>query len=275
MRRAQRESWIRSAITSHAGALPPREFKARVARLGATARLRAAEELEVWRARRQLRNRPHARIVTVIPSIGRDRLVASVRTALEQTIRNHHVVVVSDGSPLPPLPDDPRLTVIALRRRYGVAAVPRNVGIRSSASEFVAFLDDDNTWTPDHLERMVPSLARGADLVYGAVQWVDVGGAPIGTLSVAFDRDRLREENYVDTNAMVIRRTRRARFRVVPRRRGDSTFEDWELAWRTSRRGNVVHVEAATARVLVHDGSQFSTPRPDQVAEAGYVAAVQ
>jgi glycosyltransferase involved in cell wall biosynthesis len=213
--------------------------------------------------------------VTVIPSIGRERLGAAVRSALGQTIRNHHVVVVSDGSPLPALPDDPRLTVVNLRRHYGVAALPRNVGVRVSDSEFVAFLDDDNTWTPDHLQRLVPPLVRGADLAYGGLQWVDADGEPLGTLSVPFDRGRLRDENFVDTNAMVLRRTRGTRFRVVPRRRGDATFEDWELAWRTSRWGNVVHVDVTTALVLVHDGSQFSVPRPDQVPASRFAAAGQ
>jgi hypothetical protein len=69
-----------------------------------------------------------------------------------------------------------------------------------------------------------------------------------------------------------VRRSRAARFRVVPRRRGDATFEDWELAWRLSRRGRVVHVPAATACVRVHAGSEFSLPRTDQVRQSEQVA---
>jgi glycosyltransferase involved in cell wall biosynthesis len=187
-----------------------------------------------------------------------------VQCALGQRVTDHHVVVVSDGCRLPRLPADPRLSVVTLRRRYGSPALARNVGIRASRSDHVAFLDDDNTWTPDHLASLLPALAAGADLAYGAVRWVDADDRPLGTLAIAFDRKRLRDENFVDTNATVVTRSSRSRFRVVPRRRGDATFEDWELAWRLSRHGRVVHVPVATANVRVHAGSQFSLPRPDQ-----------
>ncbi|WP_231591453.1 glycosyltransferase [Saccharothrix sp. ST-888] len=34
----------------------------------------------------------------------------------------------------------------------------RNVGIRLSSSRYVAFLDDDNEWEPDHLGPAVGAL---------------------------------------------------------------------------------------------------------------------
>ncbi|MDQ1521727.1 MAG: hypothetical protein QOI55_2800 [Actinomycetota bacterium] len=243
----------------------------RLLRCGSTARLRLAEAIEVRRARRQLRSIPAARTVTVIPTIGRDRLVGAVRSALDQTVRDHHVVVVSDGRALPPLPYDARLTVIALRRRYGLPALPRNVGVRVSRSQYVAFLDDDNTWTRDHLESVLPALASGADLAYSGLEWVAEDGRQLGTQSVPFDRARLRDDAYVDTNTIVMTRSRLTRFRVIPRRLGDATFEDWELAWRSSRRGRVVHVPAVTVRVCVHEGSQF-VPRVDLDLDLDLVA---
>jgi hypothetical protein len=84
-------------------------------------------------------------------------------------------------------------------------------------------------------------------------------------MSEPFERRRLRDEHIVDTSAMVMRRSRRARFRVVPRFRGDATFEDWELAWRVSRRGRVEHVPAVTTCVRVHTGSLFSHAPDDLV----------
>jgi hypothetical protein len=253
-------AWAEAAVTRRAGTYPPRELKARVGRWRATLRLRLAEEREVWRTRigATHRRRARATVVTVVPSIGRSSLVPAVRSALAQTVTDHHVVVVSDGRPLPPLPEHPRLSVLRLSRGRGVAALVRNVGIRTSSSRFLAFLDDDNTWAPDHLERTLPALEDGADLAYAGVQWIADDGARLGTMAVPFERRRLRDEHFVDTSAMVMRRTRQARFRDVPRFRGDATFEDWELAWRVSRRGRVVHVPAMTARVRVHDGSLFS-----------------
>jgi hypothetical protein len=264
---------VAGAVSDRAGLLPPREVKVRVLRALPTLRLRAAEAREVRRARRHLRRNVTAETVTVIPSIGRPELREAVASALGQTIEDHRVVVVSDGCDLPPLPADDRLTVVVLRRRYGSAALPRNVGIRATHSRYVAFLDDDNVWRTDHLECLRPVLDAGADLAYSALEWVDANGRSLGTLSVPYDRSRMRDQNFVDTNTIVVRRSRRARFRVVPRRRGDATFEDWELAWRLSRRGTVVHVSAPTARVRVHSGSQFIVPGVDDLPTTIALAA--
>ena len=259
-----------------AGALPPREAKVRTQRCAPTLLLRGAEAFEVRRARRAIGPTAHARIVTIIPTIGRDLLRAAVASALAQTVRDHHVVVVSDGRPLPLLPDDPRLSIVFLRRQYGVAALARNVGIRASASEYVAFLDDDNLWRPDHLERLLRSLANGTDLAYSGLEWIGDDGRSLGAQSIAFDRSRLRDESFVDTSTIVVRRSPRTRFRDVPRRYGDATFEDWELVWRLSRRGRVVHVPASTVVVRAHGGQCFVprvAPPPVPVPPAPSVAA--
>jgi hypothetical protein len=93
-------------------------------------------------------------VTTVIPTYRRPvELGAAVRSALAQTVRDHTVIVVDDGAGLPDdLPSDDRLIAVSLSRNTGVLGVVRNVGIRLARSEFVAFLDDDNTWEPDHLE---------------------------------------------------------------------------------------------------------------------------
>jgi hypothetical protein len=266
---------VAAVVSERAGLLPPREAKVRVTRALPTLRLRMVEAREVHRARRRLGRDVVAETVTVIASIGRPELRDAVASALAQTVDDHRVVVVSDGCDLPPLPPDDRLTVIVLRRRYGSAALPRNVGIRATHSRYLAFLDDDNTWRADHLQCLRPALDAGADLAYSALEWVDAHNRSLGTLSVPYDRARMRDENLVDTNTIVVRRSRHARFRVVPRRRGDATFEDWELAWRLSRRGAVVHVPEPTARVRVHSGSQFIVPGVDVPPATVAVAAVR
>jgi glycosyltransferase involved in cell wall biosynthesis len=242
------------------GALPPREAKLRAVRVIHNAQLRAIEPIEVARARRQLRTPARATTVTVIASIGRPSLPATVRSALAQTVTDHHVVVVSDGCALPEVPPDPRVSVVAMRRRHGSASLARNIGIGVSESRFLAFLDDDNTWAPDHLERLLPALEQGADLAYGTIRWIDEDDMVLREMLIPFDRVRLREENYIDTNAIVTRRSRQSRFRCVERRKGDATAEDWELAWRVSRRGRVVEVAGGIANLRVHDGSTFSPP---------------
>src|SRR5271154_1794032 len=89
------------------------------------------------------------------PTVG--RALASV---FAQTFTDYEVVVVNDGS------TDDTASVLA---RYGdkirVVTQPnrglpaaRNSGIHASSGEYVAFLDDDDEWLPQMLERCAAVL---------------------------------------------------------------------------------------------------------------------
>ena len=114
-----------------------------------------------------------ARSVTVvIPTYNRaDLLRRCLCSLVEQTFKNFDVVVCDDGS------TDHTGSVTSefstlLRMRYlwaansGGAAVPRNRGWRASSATYIAFLDSDDWWTPEKLQRCFDALERGADLVF-------------------------------------------------------------------------------------------------------------
>jgi glycosyltransferase involved in cell wall biosynthesis len=80
----------------------------------------------------------------------------AVDSALAQTCRDIEVIVVDDGSTdgsVDALRDleDPRLRVI--RESHGGSAAARNAGLRLATGELVAFLDADDRWAPQNLER--------------------------------------------------------------------------------------------------------------------------
>jgi glycosyltransferase involved in cell wall biosynthesis len=99
-------------------------------------------------------------VSVVIPVYNRAHLLGrAIRSVLAQTFQNLELVVVDDGSTdgsagaVAPF-EDPRIRVIRLPRNRGVSRA-RNIGIQDARGHLVAFLDSDDEWLPDKLERQV------------------------------------------------------------------------------------------------------------------------
>ncbi|MEU3842931.1 glycosyltransferase family A protein [Streptomyces sp. NPDC028635] len=260
MRRIVRAPW--ELLKGAFGWLVLFELRNKVLLAPSALRLRRLETAEVRRLAPAAAPPPAALVATVIATHRRpDALRAAVRSALAQSVRDQVVIVVDDGAGLPELPDDPRLFAVSLARNTGVAGVVRNVGIRLTRSRYVAFLDDDNLWEPDHLERALAVLEApdGPDGVYTALRRVLPDGTERDVLSVPFDRRRAARESFLDTNAFVARRTRALHFSRLRRTPEVMPREDWELIRRYSRGHRVRHVPHATVRYLVNPGSFYTT----------------
>jgi GT2 family glycosyltransferase len=89
-------------------------------------------------------------------------LDVAVRSALESEGVAVTVVVVDNGSDLPPqLPADPRITLLSNPENVGVAA-GRNQGAVAGTSELICFLDSDARLHPATLSRLAAPLADPA-----------------------------------------------------------------------------------------------------------------
>ncbi|MFC1411670.1 glycosyltransferase family 2 protein [Streptacidiphilus sp. N1-12] len=227
-------------------------------------RLRRFEDAEVLRLAPATAQVPSALVATVIATHRRpEALAAAVRSALAQTEPDQVVVVVDDGAGLPPagaLPDDPRLFAVSLSRNIGTAGVVRNVGIRLTRSRYVAFLDDDNLWEPDHLAQALAVLQApgGPDAVYTALRRLRADGTEQDVLSVPFSRRRSARESFLDTNAFVARRVPALHFSRLRRTPEVLPREDWELIRRYSRRRRVQHLPSPTVRYLMNPQSYYT-----------------
>lgn len=126
-------------------------------------------------------------ISVVMPCFNAEPFVEeAVRSALGQTYGNVELVVVDDGST-----DGSPAVLARLQREFGsrlkllhtarVGPYPaRNLGLRATAGEFVAFLDADDWWEADCLETLHAALdGKPLDIAYCG--WQNVGvGAPGG-----------------------------------------------------------------------------------------------
>jgi glycosyltransferase involved in cell wall biosynthesis len=280
---------LRRVLRRHFGWLPLYELRNKVRYAHTVPRVWLFESAEVRRLRAALPTGAAPLVTTVIPTYRRpESLAAAVRSALAQTVRDQRIIVVDDGGGLPDLPQDPRLVAVSLARNTAVLGVVRNVGIRLADSEFVAFLDDDNEWEPEHLETALAALRPGAphasdvpnapnaldaldaqdsrarcpEGVYTALRRVFPDGRELDVLSVPFDRRLAREEGFLDANGFVARRSRALRFSRLRRDRGVLPREDWATLYRYSRRHVIRHVPVPTVRYLVNPETYYTVWDP-------------
>ncbi|MCV7319858.1 hypothetical protein AWB99_02080 [Mycolicibacterium confluentis] len=242
---------------------PVYETRNRIVGRAATQRNRVFQDSEVRRLRQELGGRRVvAEILVVIPTYRRPEGVKrAVASALAQTRDDLAVIVVDDGGGLPgDLPVDPRLHAVSLRRNTATLGLVRNVAIHLAESEYIAFLDDDNVWTPDHLNAALCALEADPGLggVYTTLRRLKPDGSELDVLGLPFDRKLLRWHPYIDANSIVVRRSANIDFSVVPRNRNTLPKEDWEYVWRTSRRSRLSHVPAVTVLYAVNPDSYYT-----------------
>lgn len=202
-----------------------------------------------------------ALVATIVPTYKRpEQLVEAVHSALAQTVRDQRIIVVDDGGGLPQLPQDPRLVAFSLSRNCTRAGVVRNVGIRLANARYLAFLDDDNTWEPNHLATALAALEQDPGLggVYTALRRVLADGTEHDVVSEPFDVRTARERAYLDPNIFVARSATGLRFSRLRRDRGLLPREDWVTIYRFCRRHRVAHLPEPTVRYLVNPGSYYT-----------------
>src|SRR5215472_12900978 len=99
-------------------------------------------------------------VSVIIPTLDRPKLLLrAFGSVLRQTHRDIEVIVVADRSDPETVSavrsvEDPRLRLI-LNPHPSTAAGARNVGADHAMGEWIAFLDDDDEWLPNKLERQL------------------------------------------------------------------------------------------------------------------------
>ncbi|MEB3338759.1 MAG: glycosyltransferase family 2 protein [Leptolyngbyaceae bacterium] len=113
-------------------------------------------------------------------------IAAAVRSVLAQTYINFELLIIDDGSPDRSVAiceefTDPRITIIRQANR-GLAGA-RNTGIRHAQGEYLAFLDGDDLWLPEKLERHVQHLEASptVGVSFSRSAFIDQAGNPLGT----------------------------------------------------------------------------------------------
>lgn len=160
------------------------------------------------------------KVAVVIPCYNAQAtLTQTLDSALAQSLKDFYIVAVNDGS------QDETVEILAdYTRRYPKKfyvinqsnqgqTVAKNVGLKQSRSEFVAFLDSDDLWLPDKLEKQVAlmSVNLGIGLCYTAAYQIDRQETIVGEIGVSSSHrgrcfnDLIVRNNIVASSVMVRR----------------------------------------------------------------------
>lgn len=118
-------------------------------------------------------------------------VLESVSSVIDQTYINWELIIVDDASndstvlSLKEISrQDERIKIIYLDVNSG-SAVSRNTGIKLAKGDFIAFLDSDDIWLPNKLEKQINfMLLNNVDFSYSAYQKSNEEGDVLGDVNV-------------------------------------------------------------------------------------------
>jgi GT2 family glycosyltransferase len=121
-------------------------------------------------------------ISVIIPTYNAERtILETIASVLQQTFSDFELIVINDGSTDRTLEllntvKDARLKIFSYLN--GGVPVARNRGITHAIGDFLAFLDNDDLWTPDKLELQLAALQQHpeAGVVYSWAYYMDEKG---------------------------------------------------------------------------------------------------
>jgi glycosyltransferase involved in cell wall biosynthesis len=120
------------------------------------------------------------RVSVIVPLYQKARYIErALESIRDQTYTDHEVIVVDDGSTDGGADrvlafNDPRVRLVGQRNRGPGAA--RNRGIAEARGEYVAFLDADDVWVPDHLAKAVVQLDEHPEVTTATCAYVALSG---------------------------------------------------------------------------------------------------
>lgn len=156
-------------------------------------------------------------VSVVIPSYKCEKYIAeTLESVINQTYRDMEIIIVNDCSPdhcesiiLEYMKKDQRIRYIKNENNVGVAE-SRNVGVCASKGEYVAFLDSDDVWSLDKIEKQVKHLQqKDGYFSYASYRLIDASGRDLNKayqVPESVDYKQLLHFNVINSSTAVIKR---------------------------------------------------------------------
>jgi glycosyltransferase involved in cell wall biosynthesis len=198
-------------------------------------------------------------VSVIVPTHNRpDMLRGAIASILAQSYTNFEIIVVNDaGKDVAYVIDeinDARIKYFRHEKNKGLAAA-RNTGIKNASGKYIAYLDDDDLFSPDHLETLIRHFEantrskiaytdayRAHQVLIGDTYKTVMKDVPY---SFDFDYDRILYGNFIPV--LCFMHEKECIDAVGNFDEALTSHEDWDLWIRMSRRYELSHIRKLTA----------------------------
>ncbi|MFM7338418.1 MAG: glycosyltransferase family 2 protein, partial [Actinomycetota bacterium] len=117
-------------------------------------------------------------VTVIIPTFNHaQHLRKALDSVVAQTFQDWEVVVVNNHSTddtveVVAATNDSRISLVNFHN-HGVIGAARNQGLKVARGEFVAFLDSDDVWYPQKLQRCVEQISDGGEFICHGELWIN------------------------------------------------------------------------------------------------------
>ena len=212
-------------------------------------------------------------VSVIVPTYNRpDMLKEALTSVLSQTYQNVEVIVVNDAGDdvkdvIDALNSEGKIIYLQHKENKGLPAA-RNTGLKAAKGKYIAYLDDDDIYYPNHLETLVNFLENSdykvayTDSYCAFQEWITDRYVTVGKkiiYSHDFNRQKLLISNYIPVLNMVHRKD-------IIELAGlfDETLdahEDWDMWIRLSQYGDFHHINIPTTEVSLRTDRTTMTSR--------------
>jgi len=209
-------------------------------------------------------------ISVIIPTYNRAHLVGrTIQSVLNQTYKNFEIIIVDDGSSdnteqAVKSFGDKRIEYLQFEENSGSSAAPRNTAIKIAKGKYIAFLDSDDEWLPEKLERQIELFEKSNNFKLGFV------GCDVLILDIQGNRKyeyktpkyknvlrRLLMNNFIWSSSSVM--VKKNIFREVGLFDENLAAVDWDMWIRISKKYDFDFVREPLVKYYIHKGNISST----------------
>lgn len=147
------------------------------------------------------------KVSVIIPTYNRSSLLLrAIDSVLNQTYFIHEILICDDGSTddsynLIQNYNDNKIKWIECGRN-GMPSVPRNIGIRNSTGDWIAFLDSDDIWHPKKIEEQANCILKNNCFIVSTNAEV-IKGTPKNEIYLNIKREKNTFLNLLFKNEIV------------------------------------------------------------------------